>query len=775
MRRIDQPQAVFAAARSLRAAARTCTALALFVLVLICVAGVAHLDLNEPLHYDGDSLETLAYFDHDYIYNDFDTRLHAPFELEHKQQGHYLFNALFQSNSNLIWLSWLAAGADDVRALNLAYLATFLLAFLSAYWVCGRLGLDNPFRFCAASMYALMPYHFGRGVDHFWESSYYLIPLLALLVIQLWSARPWAQRWDGGWKFSFLDSRTICALALIVFLSSFHPYPQFFFVCLAGSVAPLAALYRRSWKPLAAGWTMAAVALAVLVLKDVITRHMVSPELALAINGQAIGGYGGAESYPLKLAQLVLPVSGHRWHLFAELRAVYDKGNPLNNENGTTTLGLVGACGMLACLLLALVPQPKLRMSRLGKMGLIIWIAIAFAMMGGLSSLVSTASLVLFGPHFSLTQMRGWNRIVVFIAFFAYFAAFYLLRDGLKALQKRYLPSVPLLVVAWPAAALVLAFAIWDAVPNAISQVAPTNYLSDRKFFSEIEADLPAQARILQLPYLIHHASGWLEGIYYTDALRPYINTKTLHFTYGGDTDSEQAQWLKATTDLSADNAAPLLCSYAFSGVLLQRNMVKDAAAIERPWTSVLNAPPRQSEDGNYSFYDLRPFCAAHHVGVIDMAKARARTLAERDAGIHTFSATRQSRQIGRLEFDGNGEISVVADANEEGFLAYGPFEDLPDGHYTATFSLAIDDVAGTTAPCLFNVAQGPDAVGLAEMAHRGSTDGITQFRVQFATSNSRMLQYRVFKPRGYIVKLIAVRVADDNGGDPGTATRNRP
>ncbi|MBS0431600.1 MAG: hypothetical protein JSS21_04245, partial [Proteobacteria bacterium] len=130
------------------------------------------------------------------------------------------------------------------------------------------------------------------------------------------------------------------------------------------------------------------------------------------------------------------------------------------------------------------------------------------------------------------------------------------------------------------------------------------------------------------LPFVVHHISGWvLPGVYYTEQLRPYITTRTLHFTYGGDLHSIQSEWLRRASSLPAKQAAPYLCRYGFSGVLLQRNMLKRAAEMEKQWTAVLGEAPTFSRDQEYSFFDLRGFCIAHGIPAQDMELVKARLL----------------------------------------------------------------------------------------------------------------------------------------------------
>jgi len=740
-------------------------------LIAICVFGllffwlcqVASVDINQPLSYQGDVLEWLSYFDHDFVANDLNTRLHAPFELDHPQQIRYLYNALFQSNSILIWLAHLAGG-DAVRTLNVAYLATFFLVFAIAYWVCSRLALDNPYRFCAASLYALMPYHFLRNQQHFSESCYYLTPLLALLILWLWSARPIAHAWNGAqWKLDWRARYIWMILLLLVCFTSFHPYHQFFFAVLAACVAPLAAMYRNSWRPLLVGSTLALVAIAVLLFKDAVLHALITPELALSVNGQAISNYGDAEQYPLKLAQLMLPVQGHRLPSLAALRATYDAANPLNNENGSTTLGLVGSIGLVACVVLALLPTQRLRMSTPGKMGTIALLALLFAVMGGISSLISIASLALLGPGAELTQTRGWNRIVIFIGFFAYFTAFWLLRSGMQWLNKR-LPVIPYLLLVWPVTAAVFAFALWDQVPYKIAQDRDGKYLSDKKFFGQIEASLPAESRIFQLPFLVHHWSAWVQPhVYYTDGLRPFLASQKLHFTYGGDLGTPQLQWLHIAAELPAEQAAPYLCRNDFAGVLVQQNMLENPAGFQKPWTSLLGEP-LTSDDQNYAFFDLRAFCEVHAPDLIDLHALKTKLEEDARNGRHFIPAASLDHRIGRYEVAANLQsIGWMSTSNEDGWLAFGPREPLRSGSYRAIFKFS--GIQAISAPGSVNmdinasVSAHPVILGARHIEADGERRPVSEsldFRV---TREMSAFEYRVTKPQGVEVHFDGVEV----------------
>lgn len=735
------------------------TALVLFTALFVWIGGVTRIDLNAPLIYNGDALEMLSYFDQQYIEDDMNLRLHAPFELQHAETWRYAFDALQHSNSNLIWAAYLVGG-NSIRAMNFYFLATFLLIFASAYWVIGRLGLPDPFRFGAATLYALMPYHFQRSVGHLYESSYYLIPLLALVLVLLWQARPLAHRiGPHGWRFDMHDRRVWLVLALLILLGSFHPYHQFFFAALAASIAPLAGWYRRSWRPVLIGFGLAAIALLPLVLQSRIEHWLSDPQLALALDGQAIGGYGGAEVFPLKLIQIVLPVQGHHWPLLAEIRAMYDASNPLVNENSTTSLGLVGALGFVCLMVLPLVPMRRPELGTLRKFAAITLIGLLLAGMGGVSSIISTVSALVFGPTFPLTEARGWDRMILFVGFFSYVAAFWVLRLVLLRVHRRWFPRLPVAAITWPAFVAVLAFAFWDQIPGPIQQQQTSTYYSDQQFFAQIERKLPPASRIFQAPFVIHHVSGWvLPGVYYTEQLRPYINTRTLHFTYGGDQGTAQAHWYEAASKLPVDQQAPYLCSYGFAGFLVHRNMMKDPASLERAWQGQLGAGPTISPDNQLSFFDLRPYCSSHSIKPLDLAPIRERLLQQHaDKNSRFFGAADLSSTIGELHVDSDGSISRSASTEGEGFLTFGPYVDLPPGHYSAAFDLA-QDGDGTVALDVTAKRNG-HLVQLSTAILSGSTLRFEELLKFEVLPGDSALEFRIQKPRGISAKVFGVRV----------------
>lgn len=733
-----------------------------FICLFYLICDLRNLDIAAPLAYSGDVLDAYAVHGRDYSVNDLETRLYAPFSQEEKNSGDNVRNLLFQPNANLTLLAYALSG-DAITASNIYYLLTYVLAFGIAYYVLGRLGLREPFRFSAALLYALMPFHFQRGFNHILESSYFLTPLLVLVLLWMWSARPLLSSWkDDRWKTTFTDRRSLFALVVIVFLSSFHYYHQFFFALLAGFSALFSYTYRRSTRHLWTGLALAALAVAVLLGKGVFQHILRAPELDLSVSGASFAPYGEAEHYPLKIIQILLPVQGHRSAFLAEVRRIYDVSHDLVNENSTVSLGLLGATGFLILIASALLSRTQ-KLSVVSKFGLLTVAILLFASMGGFSSVLSTVSLLFFGPEFELTQARAWNRMVIYIGFFAYAAFFLGLQRAVHWLRERHLRALSMRALCFLVGLPLLGLALWDQVPYKITNDprGVAAYRSDKAFFGEIEARLPKNSAILQMPLVINHESGVVNGVYYTDAWRPYLASSHLKFSFGGDPGSVQSRWLKSTLMLPPRETLLEACRYGFAGILVHRPMLPAAEKLEQPLNALLGKPVT-SRAGDFSFYPIAPFCGANKVEKIDLHAAGSLALADAASAalVTDFGTEQLSRQTGKLEVDAHGRTCVVASQGNAGFLSYGPYASFKPGDYLARFQLSIDAAQGESAGSVdVAVTEGKSLQVLGTRA-LGLTPGTGDIAIPFSVrSQTGKHEFRVFASGTGTVRLCGVRV----------------
>jgi len=365
------------------------------------------------------------------------------------------------------------------------------------------------------------------------------------------------------------------------------------------------------------------------------------------------------------------------------------------------------------------------------------------------------------GPRSLLTQARGWDRIVVFIGFAAYFSAFWLLQRCVIAMRfigRKRLASI------WLAGAAVFALALWDQVPYTIAQQHDGHFRSDQRFFGALQKRLPPGSRIFQSPFVVHHYSGFvLPGVYYTEMLRPYINTRDLHFTYGGDRLSLQAQWLRAASALSADQAAHYLCSYGFAGVLLQRNMLKNPAVLQGQWQTALGAAPELSEDGDYAFFSLGSFCISHGIKRVEMESLKAKSLEQLAQGRQFLPGGAFEHSTGRVLLTPDGRVVIGADEDSHGYVAFGPYATLEPGRYRAVFAFAnISNEKNGGALTIDVTAQAfrKERVLASAKFQPTSGPGTLKTSLEFVVSRDETnTQYRVNKTDGVGLEFLGVDI----------------
>ncbi|HXE73309.1 MAG TPA: hypothetical protein VNO81_11680, partial [Candidatus Nitrosotenuis sp.] len=401
------PRGLAPAARALLACLVTVT---LALILVIWCEHLAGAELNFPLGYGADAdttyslayiqglLETGSYWHH--------PRLGMP-----APQGISTYQ--FPQPEALARLMLLALGAfwpSPAVLANLFYLASYPLVAGAALFALRRLGLGWLLAGAFALLYAFLPWHFYREQHHLFYSSYYLVPLMALVALQVAQGRPLVLDQDGRWRPGGRESLEALVLCVLNGLSTVY-YAAFaiFFLLVAGLAAWLE---ERRPAHLARALLLGAV-----VAAAALAQH--APALAYRASHPGAGPAFSrlpqeSEEYGLKIAQLLLPVPGHRLGPWSDLRAYYDRHFPLVNENSSATLGALGSLGFLILLGWLFFRRPRpgdpvledllTRLSILNGAGLLL------GTVGGFSSLAGLG----FTP-----LLRSVNRVSIYLAFFS--------------------------------------------------------------------------------------------------------------------------------------------------------------------------------------------------------------------------------------------------------------------------------------------------------------------------------------------------------------------
>lgn len=472
------------------------------------------------------------------------------------------------------------------KILNLVYLATFPAVLLSSLYVCRRLGLSYPAAIFSSFLYTFLPFHFRRGEAHLFLSAYYTVPLILLVIFRLFSAQALFFGGDQDEAKGFRDRlrRTWGIILICALLGSTGIGYYAFFACLLLGVAGVAAaIYRRRIAPL-----LNATVVAFLIVITVAVN--IAPNLLYGRRATALRPAADAEIYGLKIAQLLLPIGGHRLPLFAEAKERYNNA-PLVNENDSAALGLVGGAGFLF-----LFGWIGFRLMRSDVRGfnrgerelldcsaLLVLTATLLGTIGGFGSLFA----FLIQPQF-----RSYNRISVYIAFLC-FLAIGVLIDRVMRSQVR--TSVGKVVTT----GILLFLLICGILDQTTRQLIPDyraakeSFEEDERFVHGIEAVAPAGAMIFQLPYIQFPESGGVNKMLNYDPARGYLHATKLRWSYGAMKDEAGDAWQRAVSSMPIEEMAQALVFAGFSGIYLDRfGYADNGVQLQQEFAQVLGEGP---------------------------------------------------------------------------------------------------------------------------------------------------------------------------------------
>lgn len=485
--------------------------------------------------------------------------------------------------------------------MNLYFILGFPLAAATAVVVLRALGLCYPAAIVSGILFAFLPYHFFRAQGHLQLASYYLVPPAVLIALWVWEGRTFylgvgqPRRWR-------LTQEGVVSLVLGLLVGCAGVYYAFF-----AAYFILVASARKLWSERSVHRLRQAVipisaigAALILNLAPSILywqKHGTNSEVAAR-------GPWESEVYGLKLIQLLLPVPQHPVSWLAQIREQYNITSPLVNENAASSLGFLGAAGFCVLVGALFTGTPRGRDGEI--IGALSRLNVAGVLMGTVGGL-GTVFAWLISP-----KIRAYNRISVYLAFYslaavglavnALWRSFGCVRNGRAA--------AGLVVVG------LLCIGILDQTTRAgwpRREQGIAEYRRDAAFFRDLEALLPKDGLVLQLPHIQFPEGPPVYSLGGYEHLRGYLHTQSLRFSYGAVRGRYHHAWL---TDVLGgrrwDWTLEALAIGGFDAVLVDRRGYEDAGKqIERELSVWLGKPLIASPDGRYVCFGLRPLAEA--------------------------------------------------------------------------------------------------------------------------------------------------------------------
>jgi hypothetical protein len=468
---------------------------------------------------------------------------------------HGLDEVAYPSNSTVDQaLVWLVSRfvPEAFAAVNVTWMLLVVFSGLTATWCSRALGASTAAAFAVGTLFALTPYALYRHIDHF-ALVIYLVPFACAAALWLATGAP-HQSWGRR--------NRIVTFGGLVLLGLDYVYYAFFgaFCILVG--AAIGYLVKRERRVLASGALCLAIITGATVVNLAPTfyswyRH--GPPLIVREKVPA-----EAEVYGLKIRHLLSPVYPNR--LLPFNRWVEREGTarfPNDNENWTARLGMVGTAGFLGLLVVLFVPDVRTRHAPLLRA----------------ASRLTAAALLLgtvggFGVMFNLAvsaDIRGYNRISVFITFFSLLAVAIAV-DRLCTRPRARLIAMSIIGVIGVTDQGQASRALNDRHASIASEVADL-----RSMVGALERVLPSGAMVFQLPVRTYMSESDFGRMKQYDQFKPYLVSNALRFSYPAFS-NEQVRWQQALTRLDMSTLGSRLAAEGFAVVLVDRFGYEDGA-----------------------------------------------------------------------------------------------------------------------------------------------------------------------------------------------------
>jgi phosphoglycerol transferase len=596
--------------RTWRTLAAYCGAAALSLAAGASMLEIWRADLRVPFDYGGDSLVSAfvvqSTIEQGWFLNN--PRVGAP-------GGLHLYDFPMTESFHVFAFKVMSALSSDwALLLNVYFLLGFPLITVSALAVFRQFGVRWGPALVGSVLYAFLPSRLLKGEAHLFLDVFFQVPLAMMVVIWVCGDAPplVRDRAPGRWPgLELRRGRSVAALLICALTASTGIYYAFFTAALLVAGGLWASLERRSVRNALAGAALAGALCAGIganVLPTIVyhLRHGPNPQVAVRLSVEA-------EYYGMKIAQLLLPVPYHRVHALRALRERYSRSDPLLGEMSVTTLGVTGAVGFLALLVLLLVrPRPEPAHEELWRpLGVLNLMAVLLATTGGFGSLFA----LLVTP-----QIRTYCRMNVIIAFFALFAVVLLL----ERLGRRF-PRVGSLALP-----VVLGVGLFDQTTSpAVRRYAEVKKVFDRDaaFVHRIEAGVSKGTAIFQLPYVTFPESGGRHHISDYDGIRPYLHSRFLRWSYPTMRGRAGDFWATQVSSLPPRALVETLGDAGMGGILVDRFGYPDnGQLIESELRALLGASPLVSAGDRLAFFDLAT--TAQHAHDPPAERERRRELA---------------------------------------------------------------------------------------------------------------------------------------------------
>lgn len=430
---------------------------------------------------------------------------------------------------------------------NFTFMVEYVLASMAFYVACRLFGGNRLPSFAGALLFAFARFGIAQSEHHITVTYYWHLPLC--LLVCNWIIR------DQEVGFGRKRLWFAYAVAFIAGIQNVY-YTNIFcqFVLFGGL---LQWWRKRDWRvtlPALSVIGVSAVGFLLMNANTFIYHFIHGPN-----NGAVVRAYKWLEIYALKIVDMIVPPPDHHIPLFARFGAWHFSNSILPGEVPPPCyLGLVALAVMAWLLVISLkkaANNEKLPLQAYQ----ILWILL-YAEVGGLNCFVGS-----FG--FQLFRATTRYSIVILCIILMY---------GVERFSKMKTRTT---AVGYAVAIALIFIGLWDQTPPQLSdeELAETAaaVASDRNFTEKMEARLPKNAMVFQIPIMDFPESP-APGVGAYDHFRPYLYSHHLRYSFGSDKGRPRENWIHEFANMSLSQVVDRLESFGFAAMYVNKNGFPD-------------------------------------------------------------------------------------------------------------------------------------------------------------------------------------------------------
>lgn len=495
-----------------------------------------------------------------------------------------------------------AIAGTTFAGLNVLVVLSFPLVAALAYLVIRMTGLQGPLAIAFAVAFAVIPFHWGRALGHTYLSTLYSA-VVGLALVLLIASGHWArERSRAGRAVRVGSVLVIAAMCLVVAWTGV--YYAVFTLILGAAALLWRFAHRVPWRTLALDATPLVGIVVLLVigfLPSLLTLRADPPLAPLGDRSpiESVTNAGALAMALLPLPQSELPRGGYYNEAVLEVlnQAPYGEATAITNF-GTWVTSLA----LLVFLVAVLIRARRGRVDgddhpiTLGLVGYLLGVTALFLVPWGLNLLF--ASVV-------SSQIRAWNRLLPFLLLLFLVGAAVALRR--TALARRWAISLPIAFVLLGLTAIDSVYPFRAAYAGSVAEAGEATQ-AGRDYAVAVNAAIPEDCGVLQLPYVGYPENGRLEGMNDYDHFWQSITNPQKQWSYGAVRNTDAGVWSAQLPQVPTDEQLTLLRGAGFCAVHVDQRGYAPATAddVLADLEEGLGAPIATGFDGDWLLFDLR-------------------------------------------------------------------------------------------------------------------------------------------------------------------------